>query len=118
MSDERDRNDEAQRRAGLRRVYQRGDGTYHVESAPGAGPEHHDDLPLTPDDVERKDAGEPVTLDLGAMAEQANRKIMLVTGPTGRLAALYLGMDEAQAHAHARALGGLVAELPIVADYR
>lgn len=137
MSDERD----DQPRTGMRGVFRRGDGTYYPEAAPGAGPEHHDDLRLTPEDVERKAHGDdpsaevklpefengpvrPPTpgenriMDLGAMAARMDSKVLLVVGSRGGLQGTYLGADHARAHAHARALGGVVATLDVVGDYR
>jgi hypothetical protein len=104
------------------------DGGYYVESAPGAGPRHHDDLPLDPEAMQRaalapdlddevkealRDAHgplAPLTLLLGAAQIRPRQG--------GSIEHLYLPDDSSTAHAHARRIRGVVVAIAVLADYR
>jgi hypothetical protein len=129
---------------GMRSIYQRADGSYYAESSPGAGGEHHDDLPLDPAAVERKAHGDDPTVEriVGAAPGQGDAADpgwksvplttdmpgfgrpgpgapygMLVVGDAGLLGA-YPPDAVQRAHAHARAVRGTVLGVPMIADYR
>lgn len=112
------------RPVGNRRVFEGPEGPY-VESAPGAGPRHPDDVPATPETTEARARGTGVGAEWDAdMA--AGMPGWTVPGPDAPNGYLVIGrgMHSAwapnmvdAAHAHARAIGGMVLAAPVIADY-
>lgn len=114
------------RPGGMREVFQRGDGSYYLESQPGAGPRHHDDTGVTPDDVERKAAAAagygPSVPDspagLGGPGGAAGA-MLLVLGRDGGIVGTYRDTPDNRqlADRDARNAFGWVVSAPIVTDH-
>ena len=113
---------------GFRQVFETADGGAYVESAPGAGPRGHDDLPLTPAAVERKARGGDPTVERITDPVAAGVPGLDTPGPGSPYALLVIGRngvasahfpgEAAHAHEWARAYQGVVVAVPVLADYR